>query len=157
MAAGAAIDLFRAPVPSLFWLVLAPILSQQSYGHAGDWVGPVVPRFFGSLLVAGPAGLFGVLTMWYAALPIGVITGLLVRFCRKSLGSRPGACAEDLSRVALIVWRTRFVEFPVGGRPVRMVTANESPRHSWHGDESRRATFGCFGMPVARFLICWLR
>jgi len=80
-------------LPSVaLWLVLDPILSQRSYVTAIGW--GLLSPFLGSLLVAGPAGLFGVLTMWYAALPIGVITGLLVRFCA-SLGRRPGALRRD--------------------------------------------------------------
>jgi hypothetical protein len=75
-------------LPSIaLWLVLAPLLSRQTYVTAVGW--GVVSPFLGSLLVAGPAGLFIVLAMWYATLPVGVVTGLLVRLCVSAGGNLP--------------------------------------------------------------------
>jgi hypothetical protein len=77
---------FYFVVPSvLLWLVLAPVLRRQNYVSAVGW--GLLSPLIGSLLAGGPAGPLLVLVMWYAAFPIGILTGVLVKLC-VSLGSK---------------------------------------------------------------------
>jgi hypothetical protein len=63
----------------LLWLALSPMLAHGGYVTAAGW--GLLSPLLGSLLVAGPAGPFVALVLWYVTFPVGVLTGLLVKAC----------------------------------------------------------------------------
>ena len=76
----------------LLWLALAFVLYRQNYITAVGW--GLLSPILGSLFVGGLAGPFLVLTMWYAAFPVGVLTGVLVKLCLAFGSQTPNPSGE---------------------------------------------------------------
>jgi hypothetical protein len=62
----------------VLWVALAPVVSRHDYVTAVGW--GVLSPIVGALFVAGPVGIFAVLAQWYVTFPVGVVTGVLVKF-----------------------------------------------------------------------------
>jgi hypothetical protein len=90
--------IFFAALSIAVWLVLAlAIHSSNTYVTAIAW--GLFSPLIGATFIAPPISYLYVFSKWYACFPVGIATGLLVKFC-VSLGGRPTGAKPPITTSA---------------------------------------------------------